>query len=292
MLEKSREEGISEDDVEQFVRTFFDEFGGDIRGVRPGPARERGGVFQLDVPDNIAGGNIDERYDQATFTREVAVENDDVEFIALDHPLVQNLIEYCQNSDHIGGRTAIKIGADTMDTPRAAVQLPASVPSGRGETVTERIEQLYVTPDGSVQIGEIDHVGALSPTEGESYGDVEVVATMAEELVDAAENRAWERVNDLAEEAREERAREVNIKRKHAEQYFESRIADLEETLAGYQDRQEREETDMSAPINRVKSELRSLRQEQEEEFQRLDEDAQVVPDEPELINAAVVIGL
>jgi hypothetical protein len=99
-------------------------------------------------------------------------------------------------------------------------------------------------------------------------------------------------VNDLADDARQERSREVEIKREHAERYFASRIEDLEETLADYRDRQQREETDMSAPINRVKSELQELRRKRDEELQRLEEDEQVVPDEPELVNAAVVIGL
>jgi hypothetical protein len=37
---------------------------------------------------------------------------------------------------------------------------------------------------------------------------------------------------------------------------------------------------------------MSELREERDKEFQRLDEESQVVPDEPEFINAAVVIGL
>lgn len=39
-------------------------------------------------------------------------------------------------------------------------------------------------------------------------------------------------------------------------------------------------------------SEFRDLRRERDEELQRLEEDEQVVLDEPELINVAVVIGV
>jgi len=105
VIERSQHGDVSEDDIEVLVREFFDEFGGDIRGVRPGPARAGGDVFQLDVPDVLCGNQVAGRYDQATFTRQVAMEEDDVEFIALDHPLVQSLIEFCLDSNRIGDRS-------------------------------------------------------------------------------------------------------------------------------------------------------------------------------------------
>jgi len=292
VLERSREEGVSEEDVENLVRTFFDELGGDIRGIRPGPAREAGDVFRLDVPDVIAGGGVEDLYSRATFTREVAVDNDDVAFIALDHPLVQSIIEFCQNSEYVGGQTAVKVGADSMDAPGLLCNYRLRYLSGRGETVTERIEQIYVTLDNQVTIDEINLVGALPADKGESYNGVESISMNADRLVDSAEDKAWELVNQMAGEAREERSREVSIKRAHAKRYFESRIENLEKTLADYRNRQENENTDMSAAINRVQSGLQDLRKERDQELRRLDEEAQVVPDEPELINVAVVIGV
>lgn len=292
VLERSREETVSEADVEELIRNFFGEFDGEIRGVRPGPAREAGDVFHLAVPDAIAGGSVKDQYERATFTREVAVEADDVEFIAPDHPLIQNLVEFCHASDSVGGQTAVKVGADAMDTPGLLCNYLLRYLTGNGETVTERVEQIYVTPDGQVTANDIELVGGIPPENAGSYEDAEAIAGMAEDLLERAENRAWELVNDLAEDARTGRAREVNIKREHAERYFESRIAELEETIENYRDRERRDDADMSAPINRVRSELRKTRQEYEEEMQRLEEDEQVVPDEPELINTAVVIGL
>jgi superfamily II DNA or RNA helicase len=292
VLERSREETLSEGDVEQFVRDFFAKFGGEVRGVRPGPAREAGDVFQLSVPDVIAGGSVDEQYDQATFTREVAVNRDDVEFIAPDHPLIQSLIEFCQTSENVGGQTAIKVGAESMTTPGLLCNYRLRYLSGRGETVTERVSQIYVTLDGQVSTRDIDLVGGIPPEKSDSYEDATSVATDADELVEKAENRAWELVNELAEDARAERSREVEIKREHAERYFESRIEELEETLDDYRDRDQRDDEDMSAPINRVRSELQQVQADYEAEIQRLEEDEQVVPDEPALINTAVVIGL
>jgi len=114
---RSQHGDVSEDDIEVLVREFFDEFGGDIRGVRPGPARAGGDVFQLDVPDVLSGDQVAGRYEQATFTRQVAMEEDDVDFIALDHPLVQSLIEFCLDSNRIDGQVAVKVASDGESGP-------------------------------------------------------------------------------------------------------------------------------------------------------------------------------
>ncbi len=291
VLERSREEGISEEEIEALVRGFFSEFGGAVKGVRPGPARKGGDIFRLEVPSVITGGNVDNEYQSATFTREVAVENEDVEFIALDHPLVENIIQFCQSSDQFGGQTAVKVGADAMDTPGLLCNYRLRYISGRGETVTERIEQIYVTPDGDITTDDIDLVGGIPPEDIDSFGEIQSISGIADALVDRAEDVAWEKVQEFAEEAQEERQREVGIKRKHARQYFESRIEEKKEDLESYQTRLG-EGDDVNVQINRLKSELRDLEEKRDGEFERLEEEEQVVPEEPELVNAAVVIGL
>lgn len=151
VIERSQHGDVSEDDIEVLVREFFDEFGGDIRGVRPGPARAGGDVFQLDVPDVLCGNQVAGRYDQATFTRQVAMEEDDVEFIALDHPLVQSLIEFCLDSNRIGGQVAVKVAEDGEPTPGILFTYRLGYVSGAGEAVTEKLVPLYVTAEGDVR---------------------------------------------------------------------------------------------------------------------------------------------
>jgi hypothetical protein len=201
-------------------------------------------------------------------------------------------VEFIHGSGDVDGRTAVKVGADAMDTPGLLCNYRLRYLSGRGETITERIEQIYVTPDGEVTTGDIELTGGIPAAKAESYEGVDAVASMADELIQRAEDRAWEEVNEVAEEARVEREREVRIKREHAERYFDSRIEDLEEDLERYQERDRREDVDMSAQINRTRSELNDVRTDYEAELERLEEDEQVVPDEPELINTAVVVGL
>ncbi|MDL0123715.1 hypothetical protein, partial [Halobacterium salinarum] len=92
-----------------------------------------------------------------------------------------------------------------------------------------------------------------------------------------------------AEEARNEREREIDIKREHAERYFEEEIEEWEENLESYQQDAEQGK-DMSAPIGNAKQKLESLRREREAELAQLAEEQHVTPEEPDLVTAAFVV--
>ena len=288
VIERSREGEVSEDDIEVLVRTFFDEFGGDIRGVRPGPAREAGDVFRLDVPDVLSGERVERQYEQVTSSEAVAREQDDVEFIALDHPLVHSLIKFCQ-SDRVSGETAVKTAVDSALTPGILFTFRIGYESGAGEAVTEKLVRLYVTTDGEVKTKTPAIADTLPPEEVNETSSLRYVASQAEELHQLAEDEAWSEVQSFADEAREEREREYKIKRRHAERHFEEEIQEWEENLARYQRLDEAGE-DYSAPIGNARRELEKLRREREQELARLEEEKQVIPQEPELVTAAVVL--
>ncbi|MFC7251079.1 helicase-related protein [Halomicroarcula sp. GCM10025324] len=290
VIERSQHGDVSEDDIEVLVREFFDEFGGDIRGVRPGPARAGGDVFQLDVPDVLSGNQVAGRYDQATFTRQVAMEEDDVEFIALDHPLVQSLIEFCLDSNRIGGQVAVKIAADDTPTPGILFTYRLGYVSGAGEAVTEKLVPLYVTSESDVSAEKPEFVDTIPPEEVVSTPVLDRLASMAKDLHSVAEMEAWKQVESFADEAREEREREVEIKRQHAEQHFKEEISEWEGRLEEYQ-RQDKQAKDMSAPIGNAKRQLESLRRERDEELSRLEEEKHVTPEEPQLVTASLVLS-
>lgn len=288
VIERSKEGEVSEDDIEVLVRTFFTEFGGEIRGVRPGPAREGGDVFQLDVPDVLSGDRVNKQHQQVTFSRKVAMDQEDVEFIALDHPLVQSLIQFCL-SDHVKGKVAVKTAVDDNHTPGILFTYRLGYESGAGKAVTEKLVQLYVTTDGEVRTETPAIADTLPPGEIDDTSTLRYVASQAEELHQLAEDEAWTKVETFADEAREEREREYNIKRRHAERHFEEEIGQWEERLERYR-AQDEEGEDMSAPIGNAKRELEKLRRERKQELARLKEEKQVLPEEPDLVTAAVVL--
>ncbi|MCO8256748.1 SNF2-related protein [Haladaptatus sp. AB618] len=290
VIEESAEDTISEADVEYLVRTVCNEFGGSIVNVRSGPADDGGDVFDLVVPDLISGGEVKERYDGATFDRENAVADEDLEFIALDHPVVQLMMQYCLDTDAIGGQTAVLTGGRDLDTPGLLCHFRVGYLSGTGDTVTERLVQVYVTRDGHTMTGKVNLTGGLPPSVVDDYPAIDAITASADELFERAEGVAWEVIEDLADEAREEREREVRIRREHTQNYFEYRIKDLEERIQQYEERGAKPDEDMGVVIAKAKSELESLRDERDDALARLEEEGQVIPDEPELVNMAAVI--
>ncbi|WP_160135554.1 DEAD/DEAH box helicase [Halococcus salsus] len=288
VIERSREGEVSETDIEMLVREFFDVFGGDIRGVRPGPARAGGDIFQLDVPRVLTGERVDQQYEHATFTRDVAMEHDEVSFIALDHPLVQAVIDYCLGGKQIAGNVGAKTTTDDV-SPGILFNFRVGYVAGSGEAVTEKFIQLYVTEDGTVTTDTPTIESTLSPEVVEP-STIQQLARAASSLHQIADDEAWRQVQGFAQEARDEREREVTIKRQHAEQHFSERIGTWEERLETYQRRAE-EGADMSAPIGNARRNLENLRREQDRELAQLEEDRHVTPEEPTLVNASFVLS-
>jgi hypothetical protein len=151
--------------------------------------------------------------------------------------------------------------------------------------------QIYVRPDRTV-LDEVELVGGLPPENAASFEEVAMVSGVAEDLIEVAEAEAWEQINDLAEEAQAERSREIEIKREHARRYFESRIKEQQERLERFEKRATDPEEDVQVLINQTQRKLADLKEERDEELSRLEEEEVVVPDEPELVNTVVVIGM
>ena len=290
VIERSQHGEVSEDDIETLVRVFFDEFGGSIKGVRPGPARMGGDVFQLDIPEVLSGNQVARQYPRATFTKDIAMEADDVEFISLDHPLVESLIEFCLDSDRIQGEITTKVAATASRTPGILFNYRLGHVSGAGDVVTEKFVHLHVIPDGTVTTDVPEFSKTTAPGEVPSSHQIDRLSNLADDLYDAAEMEAWTHVESFAEEARTEREREIEIKRGHAQRYFQEQIEEWKERLERYQERAE-QGADMSAPIGNAKQKLESLRREREEELSHLEEEKHVTPQEPELVTAAFVVS-
>jgi len=161
--------------------------------------------------------------------------------------------------------------------------------SGSGDVVTEKLVQLYVTENSEVTMDTPETYKTLSAEDVSANQKVDELVSMADSLHQQAEMEAWKEVESFAEEAREERRRETEIKRQHAERHFEEQINTWQERLETYQARGE-QGADMSAPIGNAKQQLDSLRRERDEELAKLEQEQHVTPEEPELVTATFII--
>ena len=289
IVKESAEDTVSEADVAYLVRTVCQEFGGRIKNVRPGPADDGGDVFDLVVPDQLTGNDVKKRYDGATFDRENALADESLEFITLDHSVVRAMMAYCLDTDAIGGQAAVLTGGENLETPGLLCHYRIGYLSGTGDTVTEELVQVYVTPDGTTRVEDIDTIGGLPSSAVDGHPSISAISSQAETLLSKADDVAWELIDDLAKEARAEREREVRIRREHAQNYFQYRMEDLEERIDQFKKR-DRAGEDMSAVLAKHQSQLAELREKKNAEMARLENEKQVVPDEPDLVNMAVVV--
>ncbi|WP_241658433.1 hypothetical protein [Halorubrum sp. BOL3-1] len=109
--------------------------------------------------------------------------------------------------------------------------------------VTEKLVSLYVTTDVTVATSSPEIVDTLPPSEAKTIEGLDRLASMADDLHQQAEMEAWNQVESFAQEARQERERETEIKHQHAERHFEEEINQWEDRLETYQARDDQKKT-------------------------------------------------
>lgn len=124
-----------------------------------------------------------------TFTREGAMEQDDVNFIPLDRPVGQSLINFCLDSDHVEEKITLKITEDDA-TPGIRFTYRLGYIFGAGDVVAEKLVNLYVTTDGTVTTSSPDIVDILPPLEASAIEGLDGLASMADDLHQQAEMEA------------------------------------------------------------------------------------------------------
>lgn len=289
LIDESRRDHVGQSEVRTLLELFVDEYGGDLSARTSWHHDDV--VFSVDVPSVVEHGSDDVpgSYRRATFDREVAREDDSLEFLSVNHPLVQAVVEYCLDGDRLDGRVTVKRTADPTAPPGIRCNFRLGYETADGRDETEEFVPIYVTVDGAVRTEPPDVEDGVSPDSAAAIPTVLRVSEAAPSLVDRAKAEAQRRVERMAEDAEEEKRRSVEIKRRHAERYFENAIGTWESRLDDYR-RDHGERKDMTLPVRQAKSKLRELREERNRTFERLHEEATVLPKTPELVNVAVLV--
>ncbi|WP_247729572.1 helicase-related protein [Halovivax limisalsi] len=289
IINLSEENPISEDDIEQLVREFCKEFGGRVTSSQSSKGSSAS-LLQVQVPDIISlNTEVDEQYRKVTFSRTIALDEPDAELISLNHPLVQAITEYCLDGDWIDGKVAALVAQDPSKTPGILVTYRLGYVSGAGEVPTEDYTHVYIDAEGEIHAEPPSIVGVL-PAQAASTGlETGEIAGRVGELLEQARNEATTVVEGLIDGVREERAQKVDIKEQHAERYFQHQIRKHEDRLRKYEKDATDTEKDMQVAIDSTRAEIRKLEEKWNREQERLERERQIIPDEPELVNAAFV---
>ncbi len=288
IIEESQEDHIGQSEVRKLLELFFEEFDGRLKKVR---MEEDSEVFQIDTPSviELASDDVLSSYDRATFDQELAKEDDHVSFLSVNHPLVRTIVEYCLDGDWIDGKTAAKRTSDSSVSPGLLCNFRLGHETADGTEEMEEFVPLYITVDEEIRDEIPDCNRALSPDEAEDHPAVQQVIENADVLVENAKSEAQRRVEEMASEAEAEKEEVVAIKRQHAERYFENAIETRQKRLSDYRKDLERGR-EMKGIIGRTEREIQDLEEKRKREFEKLQEEASVLPKTNELINVCVVV--
>lgn len=292
LIELSEERPIGEDDIEQLVRQFCYEFGGEVSEEKIS-TEDESPLYRVDVPDIISmNSEVDDVYTSVTFSRSVALDIPNAELVSLNHSLVQEIIDYCLDGDWIDGQAAGLVAQNAESTPGILATFRLGYVSGAGEVPTEDYTRVYIDNAGTVHEEIPDIVGALPSQLATVHPESFDAAKRVSESLDKGEEVARDVVDELIEEVQNKRQKDVEIKEEHAQRYFQQKIRELEDRLREYEKEAQDTDKDMRVAIRSTRKELEDVEQEWEEEQERLERERMVVPDDPELVNAAVVTGL
>ena len=290
LIDLSEDKPISEDDIEQLVRQFCTEFGGSV--VRSDSTSASSPLFHVDVPDIISmNTEADAQYHDVTFSRMVALDKPSAELISLNHPLVQAITEYCLDGEWIDGKVAALVAQNPSKAPGILATYRLGYVTGDGDVPTEDYTHIYIDNEGNVHSDLPQIIGVLPAQLASIELDTDWIVGSADEILDQAKDEATNVVEGLINEVQHERAQKVDIKEEHAERYFQHEIRKYEDRLRKYEKEAVDTEKDMQVAIDSTRAEIRKLEDKWNEEQQRLDRERQIIPDEPELVNAAFVTG-
>ncbi len=283
LIEESKERSASEDDIERFIRAFFKNFDGKIE-----PTKKKL-VFRLRTPKEVLRESVKDKYPKVAFSKEIAKElGEEVEFIAFGHPLLEAIIDFCHDKSWtFGGRTAIKV-SDKVSSPSILFNFLLSFLDGTGKLVREELLPVIVDQNKNLRIVKPKEVTAFSD-EIVSKDIGEDILEEVDTLFEIAREKAIEKAREIASKVEQKRDREVAIKRKDAENYFNSRLREEEGRIKEFKIRQAAGE-DMEIALRGAERRLSDLQERYNKVQTRLEEEGVIIEEMPNLLSTAILL--
>lgn len=278
VIEKSQEITFSNDDIERFVRLFFDHFDGRIENTRYKKQ------YRLFPPTEVVSDDVPKKVERATFDKEIAknVDPEECDFIAFGHPLLDNIVEFCKGRDHgIGGGASVK----PLEHPNTSADYGVlfnwkiTLVDETGDVITESLEQILLDENGTM----LDFEEAKETDGNPSFKPIENLDELREQAFEVAREAGEKHI----ESAKEKREREFQIKKKEIKDYFEPRIDDAMKRLESAQDTPKTDEM-RAANIGKAEKRLNELKDERDRQLEQARQRKNVVVEAPELLNCAL----
>ncbi|KXB05854.1 hypothetical protein AKJ51_04630, partial [candidate division MSBL1 archaeon SCGC-AAA382A20] len=288
-LEKSEEIAFANEDIEEFVRAFFERYDGKIENTR---YKEQYRIYPPSVVQEE--NNVPKKIERATFDKDIAKKHDpdDCKFIAFGHPLLENIIDYCTARDaHFGGSSAIK-SLEDENLKGILFNYQITYIDASGAKISEKILPILVNDEGckTLEREDLEQILFLEE-ESNSTNPTEKVREMVKQS-DDLESKARETAENISEDkladVKETRINRIEVKIEEAEKYFKPKIKQEKQRIKSFKKRMKKGE-DMEIAIRSAKRRKKDLEKEFEERKKHLESRKKVYVEAPKLLNCSLL---
>jgi len=287
--EKAEENRLVPEYIESFFLRAFPKFGGALERRQDGfyrISRVPPELRKISVSFKNMFGKVDRSYPKISFRKEELFKEEQVEFIAPGHPLLEAIVEKALENF----RSSPNNSAVFLD-PEGAMEgliwfVQGEVRDGLNNVVGKRLFALHQDKAGKIREVSSAILWDLKPAKSNVP---EEVASLALERGSIASYAISSLLQKYREELQDRRSREIDIKKKYGLKSLNTLISESAERILEYRTRQMKEGKDMSLPI--LKEERKEDLMRRRNELQRsieLERNLRLSP--PEILGVAAVL--
>ncbi|MFX0198361.1 MAG: helicase-related protein [Candidatus Hodarchaeota archaeon] len=291
LIRKSQRISFSNKDIESFVRGFFETHGGKIE-----PTRFKGQYRIIPPEDILIDKLIPRKIERATFEKDIAKRfpPEECDFIAFGHPLLDQIIKYCEDRDgHFGGGTTIKTIKNGKGRKNGVLfNYKMSFIDADGKLVLEDLIPIFIDSTRAIN----QEIGKEIPLEMKRKALPENDLSLVEDLTRKAEEFQQETLKCALQISdkrvaivKDTMSKEVKIKLEDAHKYFKPRVKREEERILEFKKRLAKGE-DMEIAIRGAESRKERLSEEYKNRIDYLKKKKLIYSQGPELLNCAYII--
>jgi Superfamily II DNA/RNA helicases, SNF2 family len=250
VMDQSEDVYGSEADIREFFERGIAALGGDV---------EKAGtnLYRAALPTELRRSAIDEPYGPFTFNREFAMDHDDIEYIAPDTELVQELMQCVIDGDQ--GSVGLKM-LPFVDDPGITYNYRVRFEDGTGEVIREEILPVFVDAahkDPQERLGQ--RVVDGDSTKGSPDEEpIRVLLENESDMRSSADRYISQRVESRRDELRKRRKEEIEQELEDLEAYAASERERIETFITEYE-RKAEAGTDMDIAIRGQRNRLSKL---------------------------------
>ncbi|QSG08826.1 helicase-related protein [Halapricum desulfuricans] len=275
VMDESEDVYGTEADIREFVEQSVKALGGRIEKVGSN-------LFEAELPDQL-DYKTDGEYGPFTFSRDFAIDHDDIDYLSPDDEVVQRLMRQVLDSEH--GDVGLKL-LPFVETPGIAYNYRIRFEDGTGDVVREEMVPVFVDnshQDPHQRLGK-RVVQGNSVKGTPNSGTVHSLVQNQDQLRAVADQYISQRVASLRDELHEQRRAETQQELDDLEEYAESERQRIEQFLEEYE-RKAEAGSDMEIAIRGQEERLNKLERRIDERRKELERKARVISHAPEVAN-------